>query len=71
MYGTPLRYRIWSKIKSCMGSYLWHPDEMEVMRKNNPLPKKQPKKVATSTAPKSASDMLDMWIVFFRCTMSG
>jgi hypothetical protein len=21
-----------SKVKSCMGTYLWHPDEMEVMR---------------------------------------
>ncbi len=24
-----------NRIKSCMGTYLWHPDEMEVMRKNN------------------------------------
>eukprot|EP00122_Pirum_gemmata_P007323 Pgem_evm1s6720 len=23
-----------NKIKSCMGSYLWHPDEMDCMRKN-------------------------------------
>ena len=22
-----------NRIKSCMGTYLWHPDEMEVMRK--------------------------------------
>ena len=24
-----------NKIKSCMGTYLWHPDEMELMRENN------------------------------------
>ena len=24
-----------NKIKSCMGTYLWHPDEMEIMRQNN------------------------------------
>ena len=29
-----------NRIKSCMGTYLWHPDEMEVMRKNNKKVKK-------------------------------
>ena len=28
-----LRADATNKVKSCMGTYLWHPDEMEIMRK--------------------------------------